>query len=103
MKGVQTDLRSANAYILSILGLVFALFIPFSALILRIFQNTQNAAIILSTSLPLLAIILGVIGLLKSLKIQKKIAKISKILSILSILIGIILVIFNLYIFINSI
>ncbi len=103
MKGVQSDLRGANAYILSILSLVFALFIPFSALILRIFQNTQTAAIILSAGLPLLAVILGTLGVLKSLKIQTRIGKISKILSIIAITIGIILIVFNVYIFINSI
>ncbi len=103
MKVIQSDLRSVNAYILSILGLVFALFIPFSALIVSIFKNPQVSTIMLSLGIPVVALVLGILGLMKSLKQKTKMAKISKILSLIAIIVSVILIAFNLYIFINSI
>jgi hypothetical protein len=57
---------------------------------------------VLSVGIPTLAVIIGALGLMKSLKQQTQISKVGKILSITSIVIGIILVAFNLYIFIKS-
>jgi uncharacterized membrane protein HdeD (DUF308 family) len=101
MKMMQSDLRGVNVYILGLISLVLALFIPFSVLVLRLF-NPLIAAMILSIGIPLIAMIIGVFGLIKSLKQQSQISKVGKILSIISIVIGIALVAFNLYIFIKS-
>ncbi len=103
MRMNQSELKEANAYILSIIGLVLALFIPFSALIVSIFKNPQTSTLIVSLGIPLAALVLGILALVKSIKYQTRLAKISKILSVITIIVGLILVIFNVYIFINSI
>jgi uncharacterized membrane protein HdeD (DUF308 family) len=98
---MQQDFRSINAYILGIVSLVLALFIPIAILILRVFKP-MVAAFVLGVGIPLIAIIVGVLGFVKALKHQTPIARTAKILSAVSILIGIVLVVFNLYIFIKS-
>ena len=102
MKVKNCDSKEADAYILGTISLILALFIPFSALLLKIFENNSKiSSIIISAGIPFLAVILGIFGLIKSLKCDGKRAKKAKILSILSILIGFFLVAINLYTFIK--
>jgi len=98
---IQQDSKIAHAYALGIASLVLALFIPFTFLIGIIFKQSLGAYI-LSAGIPLIAIVVGVFGFIKSRKHSNPLTKSAKILSITSIIIGIILVAFNLYIFIKS-
>ncbi|MEK6833352.1 MAG: hypothetical protein AABY32_04855 [Nanoarchaeota archaeon] len=100
---IQQDLRSVNGYVLGIAGLIIALFIPFAALILKIFKsNAVMGAFFLGVFVPFIAIVLGSIGLIKSSKQSTSLTKMAKILNILAIIISILLIAFNLYIFIKS-
>jgi len=100
---IQQDLRSVNSYVLGIAGLILALFVPFSALILKIFKSNPLAGpLFLGIFIPLVALILGILGLIKSLKNTNSFSKIAKILNILAIIASIILIAFNVYIFIKS-
>ncbi len=102
MKVKNYDSKEADAYILGTVSLILALFIPFSALLLKIFEkNSEISSIIISAGIPFLAMILGIFGLVKSLKYEGKRAKKAKIFSVLSILIGFFLFAINLYIFIK--
>jgi hypothetical protein len=102
MKEEKSNSREVNTYVLSVASLTLALFIPFSALVLKIFQNnTFMASIIISIGIPLIAFILGIFVLTRSLKSNTKIIKKAKLVSILTIVIGFLLVALNLYIFIK--
>lgn len=98
---IRQDLRSFQGYVLGIVGLVLALFIPFAAVILRIFKPLV-AALLLGVFVPFAALVLGIIGFVKSSKQSTPLARVGKILSILAIITGFILVVFNLYIFIKG-
>ena len=98
---IQQDLRGIKGYILGIVALVLALFIPFSYLILRLFRPLV-AALLLGIIIPLVSLILGIIGLVKSSKHPITLAKTSTLLNILAIIISVILIILSLYIFIKS-
>jgi hypothetical protein len=98
---IQQDLRGVNGYVLGLVGLVLALFIPFTVFILTIF-NSVAATLFLEIFIPLLALVLGILGFVKSSKQATSFTKTGKILSIAAIIIGAALVIFNLYIFIKS-
>lgn len=99
-KMIQQDSRSVNAYVLSVVGLVLALFIPFAYIILRLFQPLV-AALLLGVIIPLLALIFGVMGLVKSKKLGS-FKKSTKVLSIVTTIISIILIAFSVYAFIKS-
>ena len=99
-KMIQQDSRSVNAYVLSIVGLVLALFIPFAYIILRLFQPLV-AALLLGIIIPLLALIFAIIGLVKNSK-QSSFFRSTKVLSIITIIISIILIAFSVYAFIKS-
>jgi hypothetical protein len=98
---IQQDLRSVNGYVLGLVGLVLALFIPFTVFILAIF-NSITATLFLEIFLPLAALILGIIGLIKTSKQTTSFTKAGKILSISAIIIGAALVVFNVFVFIKS-
>jgi hypothetical protein len=99
-KMIQQDSRSVHAYVLSIVGLVLALFIPFAYVILRVFQPLI-AALLLGVIIPLIALILGIMALVKS-KHAGLFTKSTKVLSIITIIISIILIAFSMYAFIKS-
>jgi lysylphosphatidylglycerol synthetase-like protein (DUF2156 family) len=99
-KMIQQDSRSVHAYILSIVGLVLSLFIPFAYIVLRLFQPLV-AALLLGVIIPLIALILGIMGLVKS-KQSGSFKKSTKVLSIITIIISIILIAFSVYAFIKS-
>jgi succinate dehydrogenase hydrophobic anchor subunit len=98
---VQQDLRNFQGYMLGVLGLVMALFIPFAYIILRLFQPLV-AALLLGVVIPLIALILAIIGLSKSSKQSLSTAKTAKILNIITIIISVILILFSAYAFIKS-
>jgi hypothetical protein len=98
---IQQDLRSVHGYVLGLASLILALFIPFIVLLFKIF-DTIAATIILGMFFPVLAVVLGVIGLIKSLKQSTAFTKKSKILNMIAIIVGVILIAFDLYIFIKS-
>jgi hypothetical protein len=96
---IQQDLRNIQSYILGVVGLAIALFIPFAFLILKIFKaNPLSGALFLGIFMPLIALILGIMGLVKS---SKQFTKSAKILNIFTIIISILLILFVLYIFIK--
>lgn len=97
----QQDLRSFQSYMLGVLGLVVALFIPFSALVLKIFQPLV-AAVFLGIFIPFVALLLGIVGLIKSSKQSLSVARTAKILNIVTIIVSVILIAFNVYVFIKS-
>ncbi len=106
----KDDLKESNMYVLSILGLVFALIIPIYVLISVIIVSLpQNqivnilAYLIVGLFFPLLAIIFGTCGLLKSIKSKTRIGKTSRILSIIALIVGVILAVFSAYTFINPV
>lgn len=98
---VQQDLQSINGYLLGIASLIISLFIPFAALMLRIFK-TNTATLLLGLGIPFIAVLLGVLGLIKSSKQETSLTKISKILNICAITVGALLIAFNLYVLLNS-
>ena len=98
---MQQDLKGVSGYILGILSLVIAFFIPVSYIILRLFKPLV-AVLLLGTIIPLIALILGIIGFIKSRKHSAPLSKTSKVLNILSIIISVILIILSVYIFIKS-
>lgn len=97
---IQQDSRSVNAYVLSVVGLVLALFIPFAYIILRLFQPLV-AALLLGVIIPLIALVFGIIGLVKY-KQSGSFKKSTKVLSIITTIISVILIIFSVYAFIKS-
>ncbi len=99
---MQQDSKITNAYVLGVVSLVIALFVPFGVLVLRIFQPLV-AAFILGAGIPLVAIIVGAFGFIKSFRHSGKIAKAAKILSLTAMIMSLILFVLNLYIFIKSI
>lgn len=99
---IQQDLRGVNAYILGIVGLVIALFIPFAYIILRLFQPLV-AALLLGIIIPLIALVLGIMALIKSSKQSTgSLRKSTKIISIITTIISVILIAFSSYAFIKS-
>lgn len=98
---MQHDLKEVNAYILGIVGLVLALFIPFGFIVLRVFQPLV-AALLLTLFIPLIALIVGITGFVKSLRKKTLISKVAKILNTITIIISFILVAFSVYIFIKA-
>jgi hypothetical protein len=100
---MDQDLRKINAYVLSVVSLVIALFIPFSFFVLRIFKLNALFAtlIVLGIGVPLIALIVGVLGFIKISK-SNPLVKYTKILSIISVIISIIVIIFDLYIFVKA-
>lgn len=98
---MQQDSKIVNAYVLGVVSLVLALFVPFGVLVLRVFQPLV-AALILGAGIPLIAIIVGGFGFVKSFKHSSKMAKAAKILSLTAVIMGVILFVLNLYIFIKS-
>ena len=97
---IQQDSRSVHAYILSVVGLVLSLFIPFAYIILRLFQPLV-AALLLGVIIPLIALVFGIMGLVKN-KQAGSFKKSTKVLSIITISISIILIAFSVYAFIKS-
>ena len=98
---VQQDLQRVHGYVLGLIGLIIALFIPFAYLILRLFQPLV-AAFLLGVIIPLIALILGIMGLVKNSKQSLSVVKITKLLSVVTIIISILLIIFSVYAFIKS-
>lgn len=99
-KMIQQDLRSAHAYILSVISLVLALFVPLALVIIVIFK--ASGLVVITFFMPVLTLILGIVGLVKSLKQSASFGRTAKILSIVTIIINIILIAFLLYVFIKS-
>ena len=98
---MQQDSKITNAYVLGVVSLVIALFVPFGVLVLQAFQPLF-AAFILGAGIPLIAIVVGAFGFVKSFRHSGKMAKVAKILSLTAIIIGLIIFVLNLYIFIKS-
>ncbi len=99
----NAELKEINSYIFSTMGIVFALFIPVSTLILSLTRGGWLSSLLLSISLPLTALVLGILGIIKGRKYKTRIARVSRVLSIVAILVSSLLIGLNMYIFINSI
>lgn len=97
---IQQDLKVVRSYILGVISLVLALFIPFALLMIVTFK--ASGLLILAFILPLAALIIGIIAFVKSLKQPTSSLKPARILSAIAIILSFICLAFLLYIFIKG-
>jgi hypothetical protein len=97
---MQQDLKGVKNYILGMISLILALFIPFVLIVMLIFKTIGLIVIIFF--MPIAALVVGSIAFVKSLKQTTNFSRWAKILSAIAIVVTIICIAFLLYIFINA-